>query len=303
MTYASLKLKFHLGGKKTGFKLHIMIHFILLIIIFCSCGAQKSITMAHVERIEERVMPIPVGADTIEIELCRDTRLECLNEQSESQCRDTRLECPMTRKGQNPTNTANPTFDPRPSTIDTQNIKTCLLGRDFAQQKQDHYVKEKSSYVFLSKNTTSTASPQSVHSVQSVGDNHSEGVKSVSSVERLLAQQESESRKEKKDKKISEKSVQSVGDNHSEGVNSVRISSTRGINISRHETDTSTRIRLTLRPDTVFVPYTNHIRSDTIVVPDPTTQAKLTTARWQIAMLLLIIIVATIIFILKDKKT
>ena len=54
-----------------------MIHFILLIIIFCSCGAQKSITMAHVERIEERVMPIPVGADTIEIELCRDTRLEC----------------------------------------------------------------------------------------------------------------------------------------------------------------------------------------------------------------------------------
>ena len=193
-------------------------------------------------------MPIPVGADTIEIELCRDTRLECPNEQSESQCRDTRLECPMTRKGQNPTNTANPTFDPRPSTIDTQDIKTCLLGRDFAQQKQDHYVKEKSSYVFLSKNTTSEAS-----------------------------------------------SVRNT--------NSVRISSTRGINISRHETDTSTRIRLTLRPDTVFIPYTNHIRSDTIVVPDPTTQAKLTTARWQIAMLLLIIIVATIIFILKDKKT
>lgn len=37
------------------------------------------------------------------------------------------------------------------STVDTQNIKTCLLGQDFAQQKQDHYVKEKSSYVFLSK--------------------------------------------------------------------------------------------------------------------------------------------------------
>ncbi len=199
-----------------------MIHFILLIIIFCSCGAQKSITMAHVERIEERVMPIPVGADTIEIELCRDTRLECPNEQSEK--------C-------------------------TQNIKTCLLGRDFAQQKQDHYVKEKSSYVFLSKNTTSKASSNLWETP------------------------------------------------HSEGVNSVRISSTRGVNISRHETDTSTRIRLTLRPDTVFVPYTNHIRSDTIVVPDPTTQAKLTTARWQIAMLLLIIIVATIIFILKDKKT
>ena len=150
-------------------------------------------------------------------------------------CRDARLERP-------------PTFDLQPSTVNTQNIKTCLLGRDFAQQKQDHYVKEKSSYVFLSKNTTSEAS-----------------------------------------------SVRNT--------NSVRISSTRGINISRHETDTSTRIRLTLRPDTVFIPYTNHIRSDTIVVPDPTTQAKLTTARWQIAMLLLIIIVATIIFILKDKKT
>ena len=68
MTYASLKLKFHLGEKKTGFKLHIiMIHFILLIIIFCSCGAQKSITVAHVERIEERVMPVVVGADTVEI--------------------------------------------------------------------------------------------------------------------------------------------------------------------------------------------------------------------------------------------
>ena len=37
-------------------------------------------------------------------------------------------------------------------TDNTEEIKTCLLGRDFAQQKQDHYVKEKSSYVFLSKN-------------------------------------------------------------------------------------------------------------------------------------------------------
>ena len=28
-------------------------------------------------------------------------------------------------------------------TDNTEEIKTCLLGRDFAQQKQDHYVKEK----------------------------------------------------------------------------------------------------------------------------------------------------------------
>ena len=44
-------------------------------------------------------------------------------------------------------------------TDNTEEIKTCLLGRDFAQQKQVHYVKEKSSYVFLSKNTTSKANP------------------------------------------------------------------------------------------------------------------------------------------------
>ena len=44
-------------------------------------------------------------------------------------------------------------------TDNTEEIKTCLLGQDFAQQKQDHYVKEKSSYVFLSKNTTSKANP------------------------------------------------------------------------------------------------------------------------------------------------
>ena len=44
-------------------------------------------------------------------------------------------------------------------TDNMEEIKTCLLGRDFAQQKQDHYVKEKSSYVFLSKNTTSKANP------------------------------------------------------------------------------------------------------------------------------------------------
>ena len=49
---------------------------------------------------------------------CRDVRLEHPNEQSESKCRDARLERPMTRKGQHLTNTANPTSDPRPSTVD-----------------------------------------------------------------------------------------------------------------------------------------------------------------------------------------
>ena len=80
------------------------------------------------------------------------------------------------------------------------------------------------------------------------------------------------------------------------------VRSTRALSITKTTTDTTSTLRITLRPDTVYVPYMTHIRSDTIVVPCPTTQAKLTTARWQIA-LLLIIIVATIIFTLKDRMT
>ena len=179
MTYASLKLKFHLGGKKTGFKLHIiMIRFILLIIIFCSCGAQKSITMAHVERIEERVMPVAVGADTIEI---TEYRLQSTN------------------------------FTPSPAGL------LLKQGENIA-------------------NTTS-------------------------------------------------------------------VRSTRGVNISRHETDTTSTLRITLQPDTVFVPYTHHIHSDTIVVPDRICKTKLQKTQTANVLLILIIIVATIIFFLKDRKT
>ncbi len=104
---------------------------------------------------------------------CRDARLERPNEQSEK--------C-------------------------TQNIKTCLLGRDFAQQKQDHYVKEKSSYVFLSKNPTSEASPQSVQIRRAT---------SCAARERI----------EEKEELKSESSVQSVGENSNpdgtQSVNSV----------------------------------------------------------------------------------
>ena len=80
------------------------------------------------------------------------------------------------------------------------------------------------------------------------------------------------------------------------------VRSTRALSMTKTTTDSTQTLRITLRPDTVFVPYMTHIRSDTIVAPCPTTQAKLTTARWQIA-LLLIIIVATIIFTLKDRMT
>ena len=76
------------------------------------------------------------------------------------------------------------------------------------------------------------------------------------------------------------------------------IKSTRGVNISRHETDTSTRIKLTLQPDTVFVPYTNHIRSDTIVVPDRICNEKLKQYKFMniILLIFLTLFVATIIY-------
>ena len=140
-----------------------MIHFILVIIIFCSCSMQKPVATSHTERIEERVIPVAVGADTIEI---------------------------------------------------------------------------------TEYNVQSTDTPYS-----------------------LLPAPYS-------------------------------IKSTRGVNISRHETDTTSTLRITLRPDTVFVPYTYHIRSDTIVVPDRICNEKLKQTKFMNVFLLifLILFVATIIY-------
>ena len=84
------------------------------------------------------------------------------------------------------------------------------------------------------------------------------------------------------------------------------LKSTRGLNIKTTHTDTTQTLQITLKPDTIFVPYVHHIRSDTIIAPDPTTKAKLTTARWQIVALILIIIAIMIIFLIlrqNDKKT
>ena len=72
----------------------------------------------------------------------------------------------------------------------------------------------------------------------------------------------------------------------------------RPARISHSYFDTLQRIKIDLKPDTVFVPYMTHIRSDTIVAPCPTTQAKLTTSRWKTVALLLILI-AIIIYRLK----
>ena len=79
------------------------------------------------------------------------------------------------------------------------------------------------------------------------------------------------------------------------------ITSTRGVSMQTTHTDTTQTLRITLKPDTIFVPYVHHIRSDTIVIPDPTTKAKLTTARWQIVVLILILI-AIIIFLYRKTR-
>ena len=178
-----------------------MIRFILLIIIFCSCSMQKPVSMAHVERIEERVMPVAVGADTIEI---TEYRLQITN------------------------------FTPSPAGLPLKQ----------GENKRGNQL---------------SAIPQ------------------------------------KHDSPILSPCIR--GTSEAEGV---KIKSTRGINISRHETDTTSTLRITLRPDTVFIPYTNHIRSDTIVVPDRICKTKMQKTQTANTLLILILI-AIIIFLLKNR--
>ena len=78
------------------------------------------------------------------------------------------------------------------------------------------------------------------------------------------------------------------------------IKFTRGVNISRHETDTTSMLRITLQPDTVFVPYINHIRSDTIVVHDRVCQQKLNHSNMTNLFLILILIAIFIIYLRKS---
>ena len=144
-----------------------------------------------VNRPNERLKPIPISADTIEITLSRDAAC-CVRSTSGSKNNPTSVEIQRALLTKSNSESLNPngkksfqsvlsvgeknnsegvkSVDHRPLnrrslslgeklTDNTEEIKTCLLGRDFAQQKQDHYVKEKSSYVFLSKNTTSKANP------------------------------------------------------------------------------------------------------------------------------------------------
>ena len=78
------------------------------------------------------------------------------------------------------------------------------------------------------------------------------------------------------------------------------VRSTRALSMTKITTDTTSMLRITLRPDTVFVPYINHIRSDTIVVPDRVCQQKLNHSNMTNLFLILILIIV-IIFLLKQK--
>ena len=74
----------------------------------------------------------------------------------------------------------------------------------------------------------------------------------------------------------------------------------RPARISHSCFDTLQRIKIDLKPDTVFVPYTNHIRSDTIVVPDRVCQQKLNRSNMT-NLFLILILIAIFIFLFKQK--
>ena len=73
----------------------------------------------------------------------------------------------------------------------------------------------------------------------------------------------------------------------------VSFETSRPALISHVYFDTLQQLKINLTPDTIYVPYTTHIRSDTIVAPDPTTKAKM--QKTQTANLLLILIIIIII--------
>ena len=173
-------------------------------LILTACGVTKPVATTHTERIEERVMPVAIGADTIEI---TEYRLQSAN------------------------------FTPFPAGLTLKQGEN-KRGNQLSTKPQKHN------------------SPILSPCIR--GTSEAEGVK---------------------------------------------IKSTRGVNISRHETDTTQTLQITLRPDTIYIPYTTHIRSDTIVVPDRICKTKLQKTQTANVLLILIIIVATIIFFLKDRKT
>ena len=173
---------------------------------------QKPVSVAHVERIEERVIPVAVGADTIEI---TEYKLQSTD------------------------------FTPSPTGLPLKQGEN-KKGYQLSTKPQKH-----NSPILSTCIQTLTPSPTGLPLKQG------ENIASTTSVR-----------------------------------------STRGVNISRHETDTTSTLRITLRPDTVYLPYTHHIRSDTIVVPDRICNEKLKQTKFMnvILLIFLILFVATIIY-------
>ena len=241
----------------------------LLLILLPACGVTKPVATTHTERIEEKVMPVAVGADTIEIVLNVGTR-HAVSANPNGNSRDARLERPMTREGQNPTSTASSNLCKSDERLLTKS------NSEFCNKRE-----QKPNLFGLCRVRTKSRAKRVIEKeLKNQSDlcnlwetPHPEGVNSVSSVGSVREKE-----------------------------NSVRIKSTRGVNISRYETDTTSTLRITLRPDTVFVPYTNHIRSDTIVVPDRICQQKLNRSNMTNLFLILILIAIIIIF-LKNRMT
>ena len=73
----------------------------------------------------------------------------------------------------------------------------------------------------------------------------------------------------------------------------VYFETSRPAQISHVYFDTLQQLKINLTPDTIYVPYTTHIRSDTIIAPDPICKTKM--QKTQTANLLLILIIIIII--------
>ena len=197
--------------------------FIIMLILLCSCTSQKPIATAHIERIEERLKPIAIGADTIEITLSHTDNYR-LTENNISHG----------THGIHGIRRAPPADN--------------SIINDFEQSKKSNFI--------------------------------AKGSKTVGSVD----------------------SVDSVRDKNSvRNKNSVRVKSTRAINIQQTKTDTTSTLRITLRPDTVYLPYTTHIRSDTIIVQDKICKTKLQKTQTA-SVVLILILIAVIIFFIKRQK-
>ncbi len=174
----------------------------LKFLILTACGVTKPVATTHIERIEERVKPIAIGADTIEI---TEYRLQSTD------LTPSPAVLPL-KQGEN--KRANQ-FSANAQKYDSPILSPCIRG-------------------------TSEA----------------EGVK---------------------------------------------IKSTRAVNIQQTKTDTTQTLRITLRPDTVYLPYTTHIRSDTIIVQDKICKTKLQKTQTA-SVVLILILIAVIIFFIKRQK-